>query len=121
MKMATQGESERIAIHLISLLHQGTSAEEFAQRLADIEALPAAWPGKSSLVEAVRMAMAVRNRLELLQQREHGMLAVIESAQDLSSRLDLTNLLRAIVARARKLMDSDVAWLSEYDDVRGEF
>jgi sugar diacid utilization regulator/GAF domain-containing protein len=121
MKMATQGESERIAIHLISLLHQGTSAEEFAQRLADIEALPAAWPAKSSLVEAVRMAMAVRNRLELLQQREHGMLAVIESAQDLSSRLDLTNLLHAIVVRARKLMDSDVAWLSEYDEERGEF
>ena len=50
------------------------------------------------------MAMAVRNRLELLQQREQGMLAVIESAQDLSSRLNLTSLLRAIVSKARNLL-----------------
>ena len=32
------------------------------------------------------------------------MLAVIESAQDLSSRLNLTNLLRAIVSKARNLL-----------------
>ena len=55
-----------------------------------MESLADDHPGKSTLVEAVRMAMAVRNRLELQQQRERGMLAVIESAQDLSSRLDLT-------------------------------
>ena len=61
------------------------------------------------------MAMAVRNRLELLEQRERGMLAVIESAQDLSSRLDLNELLGAIVARARNLLGSDLAWLSTYD------
>ena len=67
------------------------------------------------------MAMAVRNRLELQQQRERGMLAVIESAQDLSSRLDLTSLLSAIVSRARNLLGSDLAWLSTYDAERGEF
>src|SRR5690242_1461257 len=104
------GSAEHTAAGLIQLLHQGASAEDFAQRLAEVEALPEAWPGKSSLVETVRMAMAVRNRLELLQQREHGMLAVIESAQDLSSRLDLAGLLAAIVSRARNLLGSDVAW-----------
>ena len=50
------------------------------------------------------MAMAVRNRLELQQQRERGLLAVIDSAQDLSSRLDLQELLSAIVSRARNLL-----------------
>ena len=69
----------------------------------------------------VRMAMAVRNRLELQQQRERGMLAVIESAQDLSSRLDLQELLSAIVSRARNLLGSDLAWLSTYDADAGEF
>jgi sugar diacid utilization regulator len=63
----------------------------------------------------------VRNRLELHQERERGLLAVIESAQDLSSRLDLQGLLKAIVSRARNLLGSDVAWLSIYDEQAEEF
>jgi sugar diacid utilization regulator/GAF domain-containing protein len=118
----TEAETgEQIALRLIRLLHQGTSTDEFTQCMEEAEALPPGLPGKSNLVEAVRMAMAVRNRMELLQQRESGMLAVIESAQDLSSRLDLTSLLEAIVARARKLLGSDLAWLSVHDPARDEF
>ncbi len=113
--------AQKIASDLIELLHQGASAEDFAQRLAEVEALPDAVTAKSALVETVRMAMAVRNRLELQQQRERGMLAVIESAQDLSSRLDLNSLLSAIVSRARNLLGSHIAWLSGYDVERGEF
>jgi sugar diacid utilization regulator/GAF domain-containing protein len=112
---------ERIACQLIQLLHQGCPAEDFAQRLAEVEALPVDQPDKATLVEAVRMAMAVRNRLELLQQREQGMLAVIESAQDLSSRLNVDNLLRAIVSKARNLLGADLAWLSTHDAGCGEF
>src|SRR5262245_21589861 len=92
--------AERIAFDLIALLHQGAPPDEFAQRLASAEALADAGPGKSALVETVRMAMAVRNRIELLQERERGLLAVIESAQDLSSRLEYKSLLSAIVSRA---------------------
>lgn len=118
----TEAETgEQIALQLVRLLHQGTSTDEFTQCMVEAEALPAGLPGKSNVVEAVRMAMAVRNRLELLQQRESGMLAVIESAQELSSRLDLTSLLGAIVARARKLLGSDLAWLSIHDPARDEF
>ncbi len=40
------------------------------------------------------MAMALRHRLEQHEQRERGMLAVIDSAQDLASRLDLSELLQ---------------------------
>jgi sugar diacid utilization regulator len=112
---------QQIAGALIELLHQGAPADDFARRLAEVEALPERCPGKSTLVETVRMAMGVRNRLELQQQRERGMLAVIESAQDLSSRLDLTGLLSAIVSRARNLMGSHVAWLSTYDADRGQY
>ena len=111
----------QIASELIRLLHQNAGADEFAQRLAEVEAMPDAWADKSSLVETVRMAMAVRNRMELQQQREHGMMAVIESAQELSSRLDLTSLLRTIVSKARNLLGSDLAWLSVLDGERGEF
>jgi len=87
--------ADRIAGDLIELLHRGARAED--------------------------MAAAVRDRLELQQQRERGMLAVIESAQDLSSRLDLTSLLSAIVSRARNLLGADLAWLSTYDAERGKF
>ena len=106
---------------LIHLLHQGAPADDFARSLAEVEALPDGFAGKSTLAETVRMAMAIRNRLELQQQRERGMLAVIDSAQALSSRLDLQSLLSAIVLRARNLLGSDIAWLSVYDAGRGEF
>ena len=46
--------------------------------------------------------MALRNRLDLWQQRESGMLAVIESARELSGRLNLNELLHAVVSRSRK-------------------
>ena len=112
---------DHTASELIGLLHQGASADEFARRLGQIEALPDRYPGRQALIETVRMAMAVRTRLEVQQQRERGMMAVIESAQDLSSRLDLTELLQAIVSRARNLLGSHVAWLSTYDAERGEY
>lgn len=111
----------RIAGELIELLHQDASADSFAHRLAEAQALPDSSSEKSRIVETVRMAMAVRHRLELQQQRERGLLAVIESAQDLSSHLDLGGLLGAMVARARKLLGSDLGWLSIYDAQREEF
>ncbi len=112
---------EPFARALIGMLHKGAAAEDFAQRLADAEGLPVDSPDRNGQVEAVRMAMAVRNRLELLQQREQGMLAVMESAQDLSGRLELPNLLAAIVARTRNLLGADMAWISELDEERGVF
>lgn len=111
---------EALLADLVLLLNQGAPADEFSKRLAVIEALPNA-ARRSSLVEVVRMAMAVRNRLEFQQQRERGLLAVSESAQDLSSRLELNDLLHAIVVRARHLLGSHVAWLSIYDPAVSEF
>src|SRR6478752_1955012 len=83
---------QRIACELIRLLHRESAPDDFAHCLADAQALPESLPGKSALVEAVHMAMAVRNRLELQHERERGMIAVLESARELSSRLDLTGL-----------------------------
>jgi len=113
--------AEQLLRDLIKLLHRGVPAEEFVPDLSLAEALPDDTPGKAALVESVRMAMAVGSRLELQEQREHAMRAVIESAQDLSSRLDLNGLLSAIVSRARNLLSSDLAWLSVYDADLGEF
>lgn len=117
----TGNTTESMAADLIDLLHRGAPANEFAARLALVEALPSGDPQKAGIVDLVRMAMEVQNRLEMQQQGEQGMLAVVESAKDLSSRLDLTELLRTIVIRARNLLGSQVTWLSEYDADRDEF
>ena len=114
-------DHDRLAHELIRLLHEGAPADALSSRLAELEALPDTHAGKSAMVEAVHRAMAVRNRLELHERREQGLMAVIESAQDLSSRLQLNDLLGAIVARARKLLGSDIAWLTVHDAERGEF
>lgn len=111
----------RIACELIRLLHRESAANDFAHLLEQAQALPDILPGKPTLVEAVHMAMAVRNRLELQHERERGVMAVLESAQELSSRLDLTGLFSAIVSRARNLLRSDLGWLSVYDAESGEF
>ncbi len=66
MRRAIHVDSSELAVRdLLGMLHHGASADEFAARLAELDALPASYPGKSALVDAVRMAMAVRNRLEL--------------------------------------------------------
>ncbi|MDT7835078.1 helix-turn-helix domain-containing protein [Aquabacterium sp. OR-4] len=113
--------AEPLARALIGMLHKSAPPEDFTLRLSEAEALPGDAPDRDSRVEAVRMAMAVRNRLELLQQREQGMQAVMESAQDLSGRLDLPNLLAALVSRTRNLLGADMAWISELDESRGVF
>lgn len=114
-KKSEEQTSEAILTDLIRFLHQSAPPDEFFAQIARAESLSEADRHKSALVECIRMAMAIRNRLELQQQREHGLLAVIESAQDLSSHLDLMELLRAIVSRARNLLGSHVAWISVYN------
>ena len=106
---------------LLRMLNQDAATEAFAAQLAAVEALPDHELARPGLMELVRMAMALRHRLDLWQQRESGMLAVIESARDLSSRLDRKELLRAIVSRARNMLGSQVAWISGYDAGLGAF
>lgn len=112
---SAQHAGAAILTELIHGLHQEEAAEAFFAQIARVNRLALPGNEKGALIECVRMAMAIRNRLERQQQREKGLLAVIESAQDLSSHLDLIGLLRAIVARARNLLGAHVAWFSFYN------
>lgn len=114
-------QPQEVAAELLGLLHGNAGLHEFGKRLAALEGLPDALPEKNGLIELARMAMGLRNRLEQHEQRERGMLAVIESAQDLAGRLDLSELLRAIVTRARDLLRAHLCWLTIYDAEAGEF
>jgi hypothetical protein len=113
--------AERVAVDLVGLLYRDASIEEFNAHLASVERLPNETAGKLDALETIRMAIAIKRQLEQHQSSEQGLLAMVDSAKDLSSRLDLTSLLNAIVTRARTLLGSHLAWLTVYDAEAEEF
>ncbi|WP_235548589.1 helix-turn-helix domain-containing protein [Noviherbaspirillum sp. Root189] len=119
--MTMRHETEEVAFDLIRMLQRDAPIEEFNARLAVIEQLPNDTLGRSSAIEAIKTAMAIKHQLELHQLSEQGLLATVDSAKDLSGRLDLTSLLNAIVTRARNLLGSHLAWLTVYDVEAEEF
>jgi len=114
-------QPESVAADLLALLSSNAPSAAFSNCLADLQALPDRMTRKPGLIELARMAMGLRNQLDQHEQRERGMLAVIESAQDLSARLDLPELLQAIVTRARDLLRANLCWLTIFDADLGEF
>ncbi|HET8596258.1 MAG TPA: GAF domain-containing protein [Castellaniella sp.] len=76
---------------------------------------------KARASETLSMALTVKERLEQHQQRERGLMAVIETAQDLTRIVDIDEVLRVIVRRARALLGCDVGYLSVYDAARRDF
>lgn len=110
-----KNQADTIAADLIRLLHNSAPAEKIADCLAQAKAQATDAADEASIADLVRMTLEVRSRLELQQQSEQGMLALVESAKDLSSRLDLAGLLRAIVTRARNLLGAQLTWVTVHD------
>ena len=63
----------------------------------------------------------LQRELEHHRQRESELLALYETARDLTATRDVDRVLRAIVRRARQLLSADVGYLSIYDAERGDF
>jgi GAF domain-containing protein len=63
----------------------------------------------------------LRRELEHHRQRESELLALYETARDLTATRDVDRVLGAIVRRARQLLSADVGYLSIYDIERGDF
>ena len=63
----------------------------------------------------------LRAQLERHQQRESELLALHETARDLTALRDTDRVLQAIVRRARQLLSADVGYLSVYDPERRDF
>jgi GAF domain-containing protein len=63
----------------------------------------------------------LRAQLERHQQRESELLALHETARDLTALRDVDRVLQAIVRRARQLLSADVGYLSVYDAERRDF
>ncbi|PLC49485.1 hypothetical protein CR159_12845 [Pollutimonas subterranea] len=105
---------------MLRVLYQGEDRQELVGLRDGIMSLPEG-VAKEGLVRSIEMAITIRERFEQHQRRERGLLAVIETAQDLTALTDLDRVLQAIVQRARKLVGCDVGYLSIYDDQQGDF
>jgi len=111
------------AIHgkLLSLLQRTASVDEFTALLGGIKELANADVPRETLAQSVEAGLALRERLVQQQQRERGLVAVIETARDLTALRDIELVLQAIVRRARELVGCTVAYLANYVPERNEF
>jgi putative methionine-R-sulfoxide reductase with GAF domain len=109
-----------IEAEIVRLLHQDARRQELAALLEQVRLLPDG-PERTRLIHSVEMGITIKERLDQHQLRERGLLAVIETAQDLTAITDLDKVLQAIVQRARKLVGCDVGYLSIYDEQRSDF
>ncbi len=105
---------------IIASLFKADAKEDLIRIVTRIEALDD-YPGKAALIDHAQKAIALKERLEQLQTRERGLMALIETAQNLTAIRDIDQVLQAIVNRARNLIGCDVGYLSIYDDERGDF
>ncbi|WP_097260413.1 helix-turn-helix domain-containing protein [Streptomyces sp. TLI_55] len=104
----------------LELLARGASADAYEQPvlLARAEGHPA--ERITALEEAKLVALRVRSELEGRRRREAELSALFETAHDLAGLRDLDAVLRAIVQRARSLLNTDVAYLSLNDPAQGD-
>ena len=70
--------------------------------------------------QARSLALRIRATLREQRRRENELAALFETAGDLAGLRDLDDVLRAIVVRARKLLGTDVAYLSLHDENAGD-
>ncbi|NYT85863.1 helix-turn-helix domain-containing protein [Pollutimonas harenae] len=112
--------SEAIEVTILRLLNQDAQRQDLIRLLDEVRAQPSA-PGQAQQIASLKAGIALKERFEQHQLRERGLLALIETAQDLTAITDLDRVLQAIVQRARKLVGCDVGYLSIYDPQRGDF
>ncbi len=106
---------------LLRLLNDLAPPSEFEALLArtELSALPSAT--QERLQEDAGAALRIGDLLRQHRRRESELLALYETAQDLTALRDPDRVLQAIVRRARQLIGSDVAYLSVYDQDRDDF
>jgi GAF domain-containing protein len=106
---------------LLSLLRRNAPVDEFTALLGGIKKLANTDVPRETLAESVEAGLALREKLVQQEQRERALVAVIETARDLTALRDVELVLQAIVRRARQLVGCTVAYLANYAPERKEF
>jgi DNA-binding PucR family transcriptional regulator len=104
----------------LSLLVQDASAVDYDAPITRAHAQGADAETIARLERARTLALRVRSTLREQRRRETELAALFETASDLAELRDLDSVLRAIVVRARKLLGTDVAYLSLNDPEAGD-
>ncbi|MGH3415717.1 MAG: GAF domain-containing protein, partial [Actinocrinis sp.] len=109
-----------LELPFLTLLVQDASAVEYDTPVARAHSDGAGPEVIGRLERARTLALRVRATLREQRRRETELAALFETASDLAGLRDLDAVLRAIVVRARKLLGTDVAYLSLNDTEVGD-
>ncbi|HEX6873421.1 MAG TPA: diguanylate phosphodiesterase, partial [Micromonosporaceae bacterium] len=97
------------AIAFLDLLAREAPAVEFEAPVLEARAAGAPLDTIDELETARTLALRVRAVLDRRRRREAELSALFDTASDLAALHDLDAVLEAIVRRARKLLDADLA------------
>ncbi|MEU8817479.1 helix-turn-helix domain-containing protein [Actinoplanes sp. NPDC048796] len=107
-------------LEFFELLAREAAPAEFEQPLIAAREAGASPPELAELERAKLRALQVRAVLERRRRREEELSALYDTASDLAALRDLDAVLRAIVHRARTLLNADVSYMTLNDTARGD-
>ncbi|OEV25402.1 diguanylate phosphodiesterase, partial [Streptomyces nanshensis] len=110
------GSAPDACLGYLELLARGAPAEAYEDPAAHTAAgrtVPAAGHGK-------QLALRIHAELEGRRRREAELTALFETVHDLAGLRDLDDVLQAIVQRARRLLGTEVAYMTLNDPERGD-
>ncbi|WP_078882706.1 GAF domain-containing protein [Streptomyces albus] len=111
-------DCEAACLGYLELLVDGAPAEAY-----DAAVSPGDGPGAGQTPAAARgrqLALRIRAELEARRRREAELTALFETVHDLAGLRDLDEVLQAIVRRARRLLGTDVAYMTLTDPEHGD-
>lgn len=106
--------------HFLDLLAREAPAVEFERPGLDARLAGASGAALAALDRDKAVALRVRALLERRRAREAELSALFDTVADLATLRDTDAVLEAIVRRARKLLGTDVAYLTLTDPERGD-
>jgi GAF domain-containing protein/sugar diacid utilization regulator len=107
-------------VAFLELLAREASPVEFEAPVLQARSAGAPPAVIEELEQARAVALRVRALLDRRRRREAELGALFDTASDLALLHDLGSVLEAIVRRARKLLDTDVAYMTLVDEERGD-
>ncbi|MGY1436487.1 helix-turn-helix domain-containing protein [Streptomyces reniochalinae] len=113
---AGTGPDDHACLGYLELLTRGAPPEAYDEPAA--HAAPA--HGGSAAARGKHLALRIRAELEGRRRREAELTGLFETVHDLAGLRDVDDVLQAIVQRARRLLSTEVAYMTLTDPERGD-
>lgn len=108
-----------MAERLFALLREEAGEDAFLRLLGELTT-EGGGTAAEEITPVVDLALQVRRRLADCRRQAAELVALYETAHDLTALRDLEKVLQAIVARGQQLLSTDVAYLMLIDEERGD-